>query len=168
MDCEVCGKQIYGGVRNVIIDGAKLVVCSECARSTTPSPQTYIGQTTVAKKASSAPKVRQRQVVTRENTVTIHEDLEVVKNYGALVREARERMHLTHFELSRKIGFKISVIQKLETEKMVPEQDLAKKLEYTLKIKLLQRVSRVAVEGEFTKQPSKLTLGDIVFVQKEK
>jgi len=43
-------------------------------------------------------------------------------------------MSLTHDALSRTIGAKVSVLQKLETGKMVPDRDLAKRLEHTLKI----------------------------------
>jgi len=170
MECEVCGKRIYGGGRNIIIDGAKLIVCSECARSSTPVPQTYEVQETVVKRALApkANKVRRNPTLSRNIPPTISEDVEVVKNYGGLVRHAREKMGLTHDELSRKIGAKVSVLQKVETSKMVPDQDTAKKLEHALKIKLLQPILKVPVEDKFKKPPTELTLGDMVFVQDDK
>jgi putative transcription factor len=167
MECEVCGKQIFGMKRNVVIDRAKLVVCSDCARSVASTAQTYKVQTTVMKTPSTS-RVHQRQTIPRESATPMGEDLEVVKNYGSLVREARERVGLSHDELSRKVGVKVSALQKLETEKMVPDQEVATKLERTLKIKLLQSVSSISVDKEFKKPPTKLTLGDIVFVQNEK
>jgi putative transcription factor len=167
MECEVCGKTIYGGGRRVTIDGAKLVICSRCARSTKPALQTYKWQPTEVKKVPSTAKTPQRRITTRKNVATIREELELVENYGALLREARERMSLTHDELSKKIGVKVSVLQKLETEKMVPDQEVIKKLERSLKIRLLQPIPRIPVEKEFTKQPEDLTLGDLVFVQDE-
>ncbi|MFH0748909.1 MAG: multiprotein bridging factor aMBF1 [Candidatus Bathyarchaeota archaeon] len=165
MDCEVCGNRIFGGKRSVIIDGARLIVCSKCAKSNPPAPPV---SKNIATKGVGTAKIRQRQVATRENLITIREDFEVVNNYGALVREAREKIHLTHDELSRKVGAKVSVLQKFETGKMVPDLESARKLEYALKIKLLQPISRVPVDGEYTKPPTKLTLGDMVFVQEEK
>jgi putative transcription factor len=168
MECEVCGKRIYGGGRNIIIDGAKLKVCSECARSSTPAPQTYEVQETVVNIFPKAIKVRHSLAPSRDITPTISEDMEVVKNYGGLVRSAREKIGLTHDELSRKIGVKVSVLQKVETSKMVPDQDTARKLEHALKIKLLQPVSKVPIEDEFKKPPTELTLGDMVFVQDDK
>lgn len=164
MECEICGEQIYGKGRNVIIDGAKLIVCSECAQSSTPAPQTSKQQTTVVKKTSTAPKIPQRQTIRRE--VAIREDLELVEDYGSLVRKARERAGLTHDELSRKVGEKVSVLQKLETGKMIPDQALTRKLEHTLKIKLLQPLPKIST-GEFTGKPLEPTLGEIVSIQKK-
>ena len=166
MDCEICGRQIYGKGRGVIIDGAKLMVCSDCAQFATEAPQTYKQQTAGTKKSTSAP-VRQQRPVRREETI-IREDLELVEDYRSIVRKARESLGLTHEELSRKIGEKVSFLQKLETGKMVPNQALAKKLEYALKIKLLQTASRVPVEEEFAKKPAERTLGDFVSMQQKK
>jgi putative transcription factor len=71
-------------------------------------------------------------------------------------------MGLTHEELSRTIGEKISLLQKLETEKMIPDQNVTRKLEHTLKIKLFELPSKVSIEDEFTTKPTGLTLGDLV------
>ena len=92
MECEVCGKRIYGGGRRVTIDGAKLVICSPCARCTRPALQTYKWQPTEVKKVPSTPQTPQQRVMRRKNVATISEELELVENYGALLREARERM----------------------------------------------------------------------------
>lgn len=170
MECEVCGRQIYGGERSVIIDGARLVVCPDCARSATPAPPTSNVKATVkaTKKPAGAPKVRQRRTVVDENAQLVSENVEVVKNFGTIVRGAREKMGLSHDDLSRKSGVKVSVLHNVETERMVPDRDTARKLEHTLKIKLLQPVLKVPVGDEFKKPPADLTLGDMVFVQDEK
>ncbi|MFH0897624.1 MAG: multiprotein bridging factor aMBF1 [Candidatus Bathyarchaeota archaeon] len=165
MECEVCGRQIIGKALNIVIDGAKLVVCSECAQLSTPASQSYREERAVVKKSAPAPRVRQQAVRTGETP--IHDDLELVENYGSLVRKARENMGLTHDELSRKAGAKVSILQKLETGKMVPDLDLAKRLENTLKIKLLQPSSKVPVEERFSSKPSELTLGDVVSTKKK-
>jgi len=167
MDCEVCGKQIHGKGRNIIIDGAKLTVCPECTQFATSAPQAYRQQTIGAKKTPGTPRIRQRRAI-RRGEITIYEDLELVENYSSLVKRARERTGLTHTDLSRKIGEKVSLLQKLETGKMVPDQALAKKLEYTLKVKLLQPASRISVEEEYIKRPSEPTLGDLVSTQLKK
>lgn len=167
MDCEVCGKQIFGKGLNIVIDGAKLVVCSDCAKFSTSTPQNAREEIVEeVKKAPSPPRIRPQKTVRVE--VPIRDDLELVENYSFLVRKAREKMSLTHDELSRKIGAKVSTLQKLETGKMVPEQDLVKRLERALKIKLLQPSSKVVVEEKFTGKPSTLTLGDVVLTQPTK
>jgi len=168
MECEICGGQIFGRAWSMAIDGAKLIVCSECAKSFKSAPQMPKQQTTVAKKPSSSPKtppIPQRQTLRRETM--IWEDLELVEDYKSLVRKARESMDLTHDVLSRKIGERVSVLQKLETGKMIPDQALARKLEHTLKIKLLQSAPKVSL-GEFKGKPLEPTLGDIVAIQQKK
>jgi putative transcription factor len=65
------------------------------------------------------------------------------------------------------IGTKISILRKLETGKMVPDQALAKKLERFLKITLLHTPSKtLTIEKDFVKKASTLTLGDVVIIQK--
>ncbi|MEM3897967.1 MAG: multiprotein-bridging factor 1 family protein [Nitrososphaerota archaeon] len=65
------------------------------------------------------------------------EDLELVENYGELVREARSRMGLTQEELASQIGEKATVIKKIEHGELRPSIELARKLEKFLKIRLL-------------------------------
>ena len=65
------------------------------------------------------------------------------------------------------IGTKISILRKLETGKMVPDQALAKKLERFLKIILLHTPSEtLTIEKDLVKKASTLTLGDVVIIQK--
>lgn len=170
MECEVCGREIFGRALNIVIDGAKLVVCSECAQLSPSAQQSYRDErerTEVKNPATPAPRVRQQPVRAATLETPIRDDLELVENYGSLVRKAREKRGLTHDELSRKAGAKISILQKLETGKMVPDQDLAKRLEHTLKIKLLQPTSKVIVEEKFKAKPQELTLGDVVSTRKK-
>jgi uncharacterized protein (TIGR00270 family) len=91
----------------------------------------------------------------------------IVEGYGKRIRRGREKLGLTHKELSRKIGVKISLLQKLEMEKMTPELALAKKLESNLKIIILESPTTAQVGEEvLTHKPTALTLGDVVVVQK--
>jgi len=92
-------------------------------------------------------------------------EIEVVENYPTLIRKAREKQKLDHAELGKRIGEKISVIQKLETGRLVPDQMLAKKLEHALKIKLLVPTTEPLVKP--TPQPRDLTLGDVVEIRKK-
>lgn len=166
MDCEVCGGLIYGRGKNIIIDGARLKVCSKCVLSTNYASQTY-KQQPLGKKKTAVPKFSPRRAI-RKGKDTMHEDLTLVEHYNSLVRKSRENIGLTHDELSRKIGEKASLLQKLETGKMVPDQTLIKKLERALKIKLVQPLPRIAVEKKFIKKPFELTLGAVVSLQKKK
>ena len=91
--------------------------------------------------------------------------LELVKGFGKLIREAREVAGLDHDELGRRINEKTSVLKKLEAQKMRPDNKLAGKLQYALKIKLLEPISAVEVPQNLKSRPSPLkglTLEDYV------
>jgi putative transcription factor len=95
---------------------------------------------------------------------------ELVENFGGKIREARERLELSHKELSKKINEKISVLKKLETEKMIPDQKLVSKLEYALKIKLFMHTSEkdISQSSGFTKTVNpEITLGDLIQFNKD-
>jgi uncharacterized protein (TIGR00270 family) len=78
-------------------------------------------------------------------------------------------MRLSHKELGRKIGEKVSVIQKLEVKKIVPNQTLIKKLGYTLKIQLTQPFESITTEKDVsTIKFMEPTLGDIISRQNKK
>jgi len=168
MECEICGKEIFGKAYRSIVDGAKLLVCSECAQFASSSWRPE------SKKATPPPKkiprpMAQPPIARRQSQMTNMEELELVEDYGQRIRRGREKLNLTHEDLSRKIGERVSVLQKLETGKMIPDQALAKKLEHSLKIKLLEPPPKMSgIDKTFVKSPYDLTLGDVVIVQKKK
>ena len=168
MDCEVCGSQIFGRAYSVVIDSAKLLVCSECSKSNSSRTKYEPKILKVSpKKKTPVRSVRPRMKTSSSQQRFMLENSVIVKGYGKRIRQGREKLGLTHKELSRKIGEKISLLQKLETEKMTPELALAKKLESNLKIKILESPTITQVGEEvLTHKPTTLTLGDVVVVQK--
>ena len=92
--------------------------------------------------------------------------MELVEGYGNLIRSARRRQDLSHEDLGKKIGEKVSVLQKIETEKMVPDQRLSRKLEHTLKIRLLKPLDNIRAQNDLITKPIKLTLGDVVTIKR--
>jgi len=92
---------------------------------------------------------------------------EVVESYHSKIREAREKLGLSHEELGKKINEKASVLSKLETGKMTPNNKLVSKLEHALKIKLLVPITKEKVT-EIPKSPNReLTLGDLMQFDKK-
>jgi putative transcription factor len=162
MECEVCGKAIYGRAEKVSLDGARLYVCSSCAQFT-PSHQTYEIKQQPVQRAPRKPRPSTPRSPRQE---LIPDNLALVTDYGQRIRKAREQQGYSHEELSRKIGERISLLQKVETEKMVPDRPLITKLEHTLKIRLQEIATRAS---EVPKQKlTALTLGDIAVLQKNK
>ena len=66
------------------------------------------------------------------------EEYEYVEDFGALVKQARESMGLSQEELASLVKEKATVIRKIEQGELHPPIELAKKLEKTLKIKIIQ------------------------------
>jgi len=168
MECEICGREIYGKTFRAVVDGAKLLVCSECAQFASSSWKPETRKPTPPVQKNLPPTIRP-QIVRRPSPTASMDEVELVEDYSQRVRKGRERLSLTHEELSRKIGERVSVLQKLETGKMTPDQALAKKLEHTLKIKLLEAPLKItSVDKSYVKNNYGLTLGDIVIIQKPK
>ncbi len=171
MRCEVCGRKIRETPMRVVIEGAKLTVCTECSKHgkttweeparTSPTPQKPTGSPATGVIGPGSIHIRKRIINARVDT-----SQEIVSNYGELIRESRERLGYSHEDLGKKINEKESVLRKIETGKMAPNDQLISKLEHTLKIKLLVPVNEEKVP--LPKAPSReLTLGDMIKLGKK-
>jgi putative transcription factor len=165
LQCEVCGRQILGAPIRSIIEGAKMTVCSECAKLGSgywePKPQHHTKKRTKRQPTISFSK--------RKQLPTVTETLELVSDFGQRVRQAREGLELSHEDLGRKIRERVSVLRKIESGKMVPDLVLAEKLEHALKIKLRVPPSEPKVQPVLSSKPRGTTLGDLIqFKVKEK
>ena len=171
--CEVCGREIIGPAYVALIEGAELIVCAECVRYAKWFRRLRRGERAVEKLQARAgirrplmARAAKPGVPTRISELV---KLEVVENFGRLVKEAREAKGLTQEELGKMIGEKASVISRIESEKMVPDIVLARKLEHALGIKLLTE-AREEVQVRAAKPPPTptLTLGDILAMSRGK
>jgi putative transcription factor len=164
--CEVCGCKIHGSPIRAVIEGAKLTVCVECAKygKIIREEELELGQR-VPKKAPVPFSARiQKKTVGAKVEIT----QEVVEGYHAKIRQAREKLGLSHEELGKKINEKASVLSKLETGKMTPNNVLVTKLEHALKIKLLVPISEEKSAHEMPKLPNReTTLGDLIQLNKK-
>lgn len=164
MDCEVCGRPIMGRPNRAVIAGARLMVCQECAQLSSSDWQATPKPSPVRAAPKKSPPTLRRQRPPR-----VPEELELVEDFRLEIRRAREEAGLTHEELGRGIGERVSVLRKLETGKMVPDEALTRRLEHALKIKLLLPPSSPKVAEEtLAKKPYEVTLGDVVTVKKGK
>ena len=172
MRCEVCGRKIHEEPNRVIIEGARLMVCTECAKhgkttweeaplpKLTPAMAPALRQTTPHGPIQVKKKVIQARVDTSK---------EIVEDYDEIIRQAREHMGLSHEDLGLKINEKASVLRKIETRKMSPDNLLVSRLEHTLKIKLLVPVADEKVQQNVPKAASReLTLGDVIQESKKR
>lgn len=148
----------------MVIEGAKMVTCFKCAELGSE-------EWNDEPKGLRQPRTLQPQVSfvrssrTKKRPITVPEELAVVEAFGSLVRLAREELGLTHEDLGRRINEKISVIRKIETERMIPDNRLAGKLEHTLGIKLLAPIMEPKVPPSFSSPNRDVTLGEIVHLK---
>ncbi len=163
MRCEVCGRPITGKPIYVIIEGAKMLTCSKCAK---------LGEICLENKSKTTQpriiKPLETRIKREKSSLVLDESVELVEDFNIQVRKAREKLGLTQEDLGRKIGEKVSIIRKIESGKIVPDRKLIRKLEHVLKIKLLSHIPEVEIKS--TSPPRlEITLGDIVqFKKREK
>ncbi len=161
MECEVCGRKIWGKPVSVVIEGTEMKTCKQCAR--------------FGREAKTWSRVPRREpgkpvAVTRKRYPyggKREPILEVVEDYSSIIRRAREARKLTQEELGRKINEKVSVIARLEAGKMKPSVEIAKKLERALDIKILEEITEEEEYSTSGKASGELTIGDIIKIKKK-
>jgi len=167
LQCEVCGREIIGKPHRVIIEGAKVITCAECAKLGSDY-WTPDAEAQKAKKTAVRPLRHVRPPIKDKvlpQSAPPLEGFEIVEGFGQVIRRAREKMGLTPEDLGKRIGEKESVIKKIENEKIMPDARLATKLEHALKIKLLVKPSEVDLDSSAVKtlrHERNVTLGEVV------
>jgi len=157
--CEICGAEIAGLPQRIVIDGSALEVCKGCARFGKPED-----------KWSPVPKkmvpVERAFTVRRPRPRDYFKDLvELVPEFGRKIREARESLNLTPEDLGARIKEKATLLKKIEREEISPEDEVRKKLEKELKIKLTDQVNEAKVKSGSRSRG--LTLGDIASIKRK-
>jgi len=160
--CEVCGRRINGKPSKVIIEGAKLTVCIECSKLgkpyyDEPKPKAFIFRPGVKPK----PLLIQTK---KPQAPTVDTSQELIENYDVKIRQAREKLGLSHEDLGKRLNEKVSLLRKIETGRMRPDNRLATMLEHALKIKLIVPAKEEKVaQAKLAKRGSQdMTLGDLV------
>ena len=148
MECEICGKPIEGRPIRTKIDGSVLEVCKECSKygrvqKDTPLERKFVSRDKKGKPAKKKPQQNQNlQRRRREEPMD-----ELAEDFNILVRQARESKGWTREELGAKINERVSVINRIESGKMEPDSKLAKKLEKTLNITLIEKYDDMDLES---------------------
>jgi putative transcription factor len=162
--CEVCGRKIHGPPTRALIEGAKLTVCIECSKH---GKIIHEEEVEVRQRVQSKPLTPVSFVQRKPATAKVDTTQEIVEGYDQKIRQAREKLGLSHEELGKKINEKASVLSKLETGKMTPNNQLVTKLEHVLKIKLLVPIKEEKIQA-FPKSPNReTTLGDLIQLNKK-
>ena len=78
------------------------------------------------------------------------DEMILVHEFPSLIRNARTQKGLTHDQLGQKINEKVTLIRKVETGSIRPDEILAKKLERFLGIKLYINANEQNLHDEET------------------
>lgn len=183
--CELCGRSMKSQGRNVVIEGASMLVCPDCAmkfgNQSMDSSKSPILKT---KHRASWIESPDREPVTRtlprslpksipkpkpkKQSGMLLDDLELVEDYAKVILTARQKHNISQDELSQRIGESISTLKAIEAGRQKPTERTIRGLERELGISLLEPLGtqplKVAKASSSVAGP---TLGDRVVVKKK-
>ena len=141
MLCEMCGKEVLVTSR-VRLERTVLNLCPDCARFGTPvdpvppapAPSFRDGRPPTGGGASRPPSSG-RRLEERDLYRDIGE-MELAPDWSRRVRVAREARTWTPEDLGKKLNEKKSVVLKIESGSFRPSDELVRKIEHLLKIRL--------------------------------
>ena len=91
---------------------------------------------------------------------------EVIEDYNKVVRESREKKGWSREELAEKIYEKVSVINRIESGRMIPDMKLSRKLEKILGITILEKTDETIAEEVSSRNVRGATIGDIARIKR--
>ncbi len=161
MICELCGNDAPR-LSATLIEESILQVCSRCSRYGVRQ-----GRPAEDKTSEDGDSVEERleKRERRQKGRDIYTNItnELVTDYDLKIRQGRQKMGLNQKKLARLIQEKQSIIAKLETKSIRPDDRLVKKLESALGIKLTENVE-VSTEKRRTSSAG-LTIGEMIMMQ---
>lgn len=172
MQCEMCGETIRGSPKLVRVEGAELQVCSKCEKFGTEVQQ--VRRTDLVRTAAPRPGaakgatkgVAASPSAYRKKDLFDYMEGDIVEDYAERIRKARMEKGLSQKDLAMQMKEKEHLIQKIENHDLIPEENVRKKLEKLLEIRLVD----APMDEAEKKIQSKLapTLGDLTIIRKAK
>lgn len=151
MRCEICGKNVVGRPVRVKIDGSIMQTCNECSK---------FGKVQKEPPRPVKPRTSPRLPRIREPSYEVSEE------FNTVIRMAREKKGWSREDLAKKLYEKASVINRIESGKMIPDIKLARKIEKVLNIKILDKIEDEQVEDISPSKRGGTTIGDIVRIKR--
>ena len=165
-ECPICGGIIWGRGQNVVLEEANITVCDNCAQYGTKihnSDSKNSRKRQYQKTYQSAPKKK----IKRTQEIEV---LEVVSDYASKIKNVRNKLKLNQDQFAQKINEKPSLLRRIEIGKVEPTIKLARKIEDTYKIRILQKTDSTDIniqDNKFKKKTHGSSLGDMAFVKKK-
>lgn len=129
--CEICGIQIIDNGERVYVEGNLLTVCKACSKRGKPSNN----QQNIQRKLPARPKK-----IEKPDKITLEDSVILVKDFSEVIRNSRMSKGFTHEQLGLLIKERASLLRKIESGSLKPDEVLAKKLERFFRINLYTEV----------------------------
>ena len=159
MQGELCGAPIQGPSKTIQIEGAELCVCLRCAKHGTEVQQPRRRGAPQTKPGVAVPQARRRP----RDVFDLMEG-ELVSDYADRIRVAREGKEWSTLDLAQAIRERELLVKKIEKGDLIPEDDVRRKLEKALDIRLIDAAedsTSVGGPGRVT-----MTVGDVISFKK--
>ncbi len=143
-DCEICGRKTES-LYIIDVEGVELTTCGRCSE----------GKNIIEIMESG--EQNKKHLPLKEEKID-EGVLEVIDNYGELIRNAREKIGIPMKVLAEMINEKESMLNRVEHGRLLPNDKLVEKLEKNLGIKLTASFEKKHLEGRGRDAP--VTLGD--------
>ncbi|MFX0038301.1 MAG: multiprotein bridging factor aMBF1 [Promethearchaeota archaeon] len=166
-ECPICGSIIWGKGQKVLIEGAKITVCYNCAQHGIKI-QKPPKSTQIKKPYSYNKKPQLKQPVKKKNFM---DDFEIIPDYAKKIRNKRSSLGLNQDQFAQKLNEKPSLLRRIEAGKAEPTIKLAKKIEEVYQIKILKKIDAIEASvqnNKYMKKSTGTSLGDIAFIKKKK
>lgn len=162
MQCELCGVPITGPSKTIQIEGAELCVCPRCAKHGTEVQQSRRRGAPQTKSGIAVPQAPRR----RGRDVFDLMEGELVEDYADRIRAAREEKEWSTLDLAQEIKEREILVKKIEKGDLIPEDDVRKKIEKALNIRLIDSAedsTSMGGPGRVT-----MTVGDVISFKKSR
>jgi len=129
--CEICGTQILDHGENIYVEGNLIRVCKSCSKRGKPSKS----QPEIQRKPATRPKKTERL-----DRITFDDSSILVNNFFEVIRNSRMANGLSHEQLGLLIKERASLLRKIESGSLKPDEVLSRKLERFFRINLYTEV----------------------------
>ncbi|MDD1724335.1 MAG: multiprotein bridging factor aMBF1 [Methanospirillum sp.] len=165
MQCEMCGAEAKGPLKRIKIEGAELSVCNACAKYGTEVQGTPRSSAAQSVRPSGSPAAG-KAPVHRTRDVFDRMEGDLVEDYPDRIRDARMKVGMTQKDLALAMMERELLVKKIEKGELKPEDEVRKKLEKILSIRLLDDSSSEPADLHHSRMTT--TMGDVIRIKKAK
>lgn len=129
--CEICGTQILDYGEKVYVEGNLITVCKTCSKRGKPLKN----QQEIQRKPAMRPKK-----IDKLDRIPFDDSAILINNFSEVIRNSRMANGLTHEQLGLLIKERVSLLRKIESGTLKPDEGLSRKLERFFRINLYTEV----------------------------